>query len=75
MSAADSTIGSNFLQVSAHSEYSGDFPVSMYVQHGRDLETWYLEAGRHLGTFVSDTEVGVLKIADSGFRGHSFLIG
>ena len=30
------------------------------VQHGRDLETWYLEAGRHLGTSEADTEVGVL---------------
>ena len=30
------------------------------VQHGRDLETWHLEAGRHLGTSEADTEVGVL---------------
>ena len=30
------------------------------VQHGRYLETWYLEAGRDLGTTEADTEVGVL---------------
>ena len=30
------------------------------VQHGRDLETWYLEAGRDLETSEADTEVGVL---------------
>ena len=32
------------------------------IQHGRDLETWHLEAGRHLGTSEADTEVGVLLI-------------
>ena len=30
------------------------------IQHGRDLETWYLEAGRHLGASEADTEVGVI---------------
>ena len=30
------------------------------VHHGRDLETWHLEAGRHLGTSEADTEVGFL---------------
>ena len=30
------------------------------LQHGRDLETWYLEAGRYLGASEVDTEVGVL---------------
>ena len=30
------------------------------IQHGRYLETWYLEAGRDLGTSEADTEVGVL---------------
>ena len=30
------------------------------IQHGRYLETWYLEAGRDLGTTEADTEVGVL---------------
>ena len=30
------------------------------LQHGRDLETWYLEDGRHLGASEADTEVGVL---------------
>ena len=30
------------------------------VHHGRYLETWYLEAGRDLGTSEADTEVGVL---------------
>ena len=30
------------------------------LQHGRDLETWYLEAGRDLGASEVDTEVGVL---------------
>ena len=30
------------------------------IQHGRDLETWYLEAGRDLETSEADTEVGVL---------------
>ena len=33
---------------------------SLDIQHGRDLETWYLEAGRHLGASEADTEVGVL---------------
>ena len=32
----------------------------IYIQHGRYLETWYLEAGRDLGTSEADTEVGVL---------------
>ena len=31
-----------------------------YVQHGRYLENWYLEAGRDLGTSEADTEAGVL---------------
>ena len=30
------------------------------IQHGRYLETWYLEAGRDLGITEADTEVGVL---------------
>ena len=34
--------------------------VCMYIQHGRYLETWYLEAGRDLETSEADTEVGVL---------------
>ena len=45
------------------------------LQHGRYLENWYLEAGRDLGTSEADTEVGVLWIVDSGFRGRRFLIG
>ena len=34
------------------------------VQHGRDLETWHLEAGRALETSDADTEVGVLWTLD-----------
>ena len=34
--------------------------LNLLVQHGRYLETWYLEAGRDLGTTEADTEVGVL---------------
>ena len=34
------------------------------LQHGRDLETWHLEAGRHLGTSEADMEVGVLWTLD-----------
>ena len=30
------------------------------IQHGRYLETLYLEAGRDLGTSEADMEVGVL---------------
>ena len=30
------------------------------IKHGRDLETWHLEAGRDLETSEADTEVGVL---------------
>ena len=34
------------------------------IKHGRDLETWHLEAGRHLGTSEADMEVGVLWTLD-----------
>ena len=34
--------------------------LTKYIQHGRYLENWYLEAGRDLGTSEADTEVGVL---------------
>ena len=46
----------------------------LYIQHGRYLENWYLEVGRHLEASEADTEVGVLNLVDSGFRGRRFLI-
>ena len=35
-------------------------PWKVQLQHGRYLENWYLEAGRHLGASEANTEVGVL---------------
>ena len=37
-----------------------NFTKGRIIQHGRDLETWHLEAGGHLGTSEADTEVGAL---------------
>ena len=36
------------------------YTLQKKIQHGQDLETLYLEDGRHLGASEADTEVGVL---------------